>query len=286
MNINTKNQLRYSKSLGGGFSGTPNEVWGTIDYIDRNKPTVFFGMYDLRDYISLWRHKGKAWILWCGGDLNNLDRGFVLNDGKLRWISKLPFFKPLLIKLLKKAENWVENDWEADILYKHRIIAGICPSFLGDISKYRVSFKPGNKVYLSCSGGRYKQYGWDLIEEIADKVPEITFYLYGSNNWKTKHKNVILRGRISQKQMNKEVSKMQAGIRPLEFDGCSEVVVKSVLWGQHPISRINYPFVDNYKTKTELINLLKKLPKKKKPNLKARNWFLNNLNRYPWQNWK
>jgi len=262
-------QLRYSKSLGGGFSGTPHEVWRTIDYTDRTKPTCFFGMYDARDFLALWRHKGKAWILWCGGDLNNLDRGFILNDGKLRWISKLPFFRPLLIRLLKKAEHWVENEWEKSILTKFGIKCQVCPSFLGDVSKYKITYKykKNPHFWLSASEFRQKEYGWNLIEEMASYYPTVTFHLYGAS-WKTKHKNVIVHGRIPIKQMDRETSKMQGSIRYNEHDGFSEVTAKSILWGQYPATEIDYPFTN--------IRL------KKTPNIKGRNYYLKTLNRYPW----
>ena len=261
-------QCRTSKSLGGGFSGTPSEVWGTIDYMDRTKSTCFFGMYDLRDYIALWRHKGKAWILWAGGDLNNLDRGFMLNDGKLRWISKIPFFKPLLVKLLKKAEHWVENGWEEGVLSQFGIKCKICPSFLGDMNKY----KPPKKYkrysfWASASEGRQIEYGWDRIEEMAKKYKFYRFHLYGAS-WKTKQKNVIVHGRVPMDQMDRETRVMAGSIRPNIRDGFSEVTAKSLLWGQYPITEIKYPY-------TNIIG-------KKLPNIKGRNYYLETLNKYPW----
>lgn len=263
-----KVQLKQSKSLGGGFSGDAKNTWGCIDYTDRTKPTCFFGLYDARDYWALWRHKGKAWILWCGGDLNNLDRGFVLNDGKLRWISKLPFFRPLLIKLLKKAEHWVENGWERGVLKKYGIKSKICPSFLGDVNKYKVTYK-WRKVphfWLSASEGRQEEYGFGWVEEFASNF-DVVFHLYGAS-WETRHKNVIVHGRIPIEQMDKETSKMQGSLRLNEHDGFSEVTAKSILWGQYPATVIEYPFTN--------------IRPKKKPNTKARNYYLKTLNKYPW----
>ena len=40
-------QCRVAPSLGGGFAGTPNEVWGTRDYVEEEGPAVFFGLYGL-----------------------------------------------------------------------------------------------------------------------------------------------------------------------------------------------------------------------------------------------
>ena len=270
-------QCRWSPTLG-ELESTHQEIWGTDDYTDQERPTCFFGIYGLPDFYALWRHKGRKAILWCGSDIRNFDKGYWLDDkGEIKLLTT-----PLAKWISKYCESWVENQVEYDLLKEWGIESQICPSFLGKIDSFKVSFKQGNKVYLSCSGNDHLLYRWDLIEEIAGEIPEITFYLYGSNEWQTKHKNVIIRGRIDKNLMNKETSEMQAGLRPLEFEGASEIIVKSLLQGQHTISRIKYPFVDSYETKEELIKLLKELPNKKEPNLKAREWFFKNLNCYPW----
>lgn len=274
-------QCRIAPSLGSGFAGTPNEVWGTTDYVSDEAPTVFFGLYGIPDWYALWRHKGVKNILWAGSDIRHLLGGYWIDtSGSIR-------MRPQEIAkwINKNCDNWVENEVEAEALKKLGIETQVCPSFLGDVENYKISFKPGNKVYLSCSGDDFKLYKWDLIEKIASKIPEIDFYLYGSNNWKTTHKNVIIRGRLSQKEMDNEIINMQAGFRPLDFEGASEIIVKSALWGHHTISKIKYPFVDTYETEINLIELLKDLLNKKEPNLRVRNWFLQNLNNYPWNDY-
>lgn len=268
----------WSSTLG-SLEDTAENIWGTLRYDERkniNESVVFFGMYGLPSFLKFRQHKGDKHILWCGTDILHLKNGYWIDEiGEVK-VNPAPF-----CEYLNCFPNWVENDSEQRLLESLGIKSKICPSFLGDINKFEVSFKPGNKVYLSCSGNNFHQYGWDLVEEIAGRVP-IEFYLYGSNEWKTRHKNVIIRGRIDKEVMNKEISEMQAGLRPLEFDGASEIVIKSLLQGQHTISRIQYPFVDSYKTKKELIKLLTELPSKKVANLEARSWFVDNLNLYPW----
>ena len=278
MQKNTQWQCRWSPTLG-ELEATHQEIWGTSDYEDINAPTVFFGCYGLPDFMAIRQHKGRKAILWAGTDILHLRDGY--------WIDEVGNFKVEPIAFcdyLNTLENWVENEAEQNELKKLGIESKVCPSFLGDVNKFEVSFKWSDrpKVYLSCSGDEFKKYKWNLIEKIADKC-NVIFYLYGNKSeWKTRHKNVIIRGRINKEIMNEEVSEMQAGLRPLKFDGCSEVVVKSLLQGQHTISRIRYPFVDSYKTEKELINLLNNLKNKKKPNLRARNYFIKNLNNYPW----
>ena len=75
--------------------------------------------------------------------------------------------------------------------------------------------------------------------------------------------------------MNEEIQKMQGALRLTEFDGFSEIIAKSLLWGQWPISLIFYPNT----LRIESIGALKDL---KEPNIKGREWLLSVVNKYPW----
>lgn len=277
-------QARWAKSLG-KLEGTHQEAWGTSEYTDRTKPCVFFGLYDLRDYIALWRHKGKAYVLWAGGDLRNLKDGFCLNDGKLKLISGF-FGNEWLMPILKKAEHYVENERERVVLAKLGISSIVVPSFMGRISDYKVSFscKSPIDVYLSANEGRQVEYGFLTIEQKAKYYPDINFHLYGAS-WETKQPNVIVHGRVPKEQMNKEIIKMASGLRlNKKLDGFSEITAKSVLWGQWPIVLgVKYPAGimcanDEY----DLGRCFKKLREMKKPNFSGRDYYVKHLNKYPW----
>lgn len=275
-------KIRIAPSLG-ELERTFEEAWGVETYEpqkDFDKPTIFAGIYSIKDFMILHNHKGRKAIFFCGSDIRHFIAGYWLDEkGKIKINPK-----PLAKWINKNCESYVENSVECQALKNIGIKSKIVPSFIGDANKFKISYKQSNrpKVYASVSGDDFKLYKWDLIEKIASKVPDIDFYLYGSDKWKTKNKNVIIRGRIDKETMNKETSEMQAGLRLLDFEGCSEIVVKSALRGHHTISKIKYPFVDSYKTEKQLIELLKKLKCQKKPNINARNYFLKNLNRYEW----
>mgnify|MGYP001601776210 CR=1 FL=1 len=281
-----KIRCRISPTLGGGFDGTPSEVWGTIEYnpaTDQDKPCVFFGMYGNPDFYTLWRHKGKKWILWCGTDVTHFCNGYWLDyKGEIRLDPR-----SLAQWINKNCESWCENEVEQRALKAHGIDSQVCPSFLGNVKKYPITYKQSDmpKVYISVSGDNFEQYGWPLIEKIADKTPRVSYYLYGNKSeWKTKHKNVIIRGRISPEVMNEEIKLMQAGLRfTKEMDGASEIMVKSGLWGQWPIvyRAYSYPFVSSFAHEDELIHLLTSLRYRESPNTKFRDWLLTNLNKYP-----
>ena len=203
--------------------------------------------------------------------------------------------KPLADWINQNCENWVENEAEAMILKTYCGIekVNICPSFLGNIKDYKVEFVPGNKVYLSANEDRQLEYGWGIVNMIACLLPNIEFHLYGAS-WKQQPlKNVIVHGRIPKKQMNEEIKKMQCGLRLNKHDGFSEIIAKSVLWGQYPITYLYFPKITQYVKDNcgqpfclhglnNLVHLLKKISKIKKPNLEARNYYLQTINQFPW----
>ena len=171
-------QCRIASSLGGGFDGTPNKAWGTTDYKDDKKPTVFFGLYGLPDFYALWRHKGEKHILWCGSDIRHFVNGYWLEDGGAIKVDPKPFAE----WINKNCESWVENEVELQALAEIGIKAQVCPSFLGDISKFSISYQWSDKpkVYTSISGDDFELYGWNKINKLAYENPDIEFHLYGN----------------------------------------------------------------------------------------------------------
>ena len=291
---------RVAPSLG-ALESTHQKIWGTKEYnpiTDTSKPVVFFGLYGLPDFYALWRHKGPRYILWAGYDILHFRKGYWLdNEGEIRLE-----IRPLIEWIDKNCVSYVENEAEAWMLkypcYPEEgpsIRSKIVPSFLGDIKKYKVTFRPGNKVYLSANEGRQLEYGFGIVESIAHLVPDVEFHLYGAT-WETANENVFVHGRVPKEQMNREIQKMQCGLRLNKHDGFSEVTAKSVLWGQYPITYLYNPKIDQYtmdnkgipnteKSLGNLVGLLKEIPKKKQPNagiFSARNYYLKHLNRYPW----
>lgn len=278
-------QCRWAKSLG-ELEGTHYEAWGTTEYMSRKKAAVFFGLYDMRDYLALLRHKGLKYILWAGSDIKNLANNFCFNDGKLKWVNNL---FPLGTKWLKEYINqecisYVETQAEAQVLSILGIQAKeIIPSFLGRKENYKVSFKPSKTphVYTSCSGNRQEEYGFSLIEAMAPRFPSTTFHLYGAK-WITRQPNIIVHGRVSKEVMNEETKEMQGSLRLNSFDGFSEITAKSILWGQYPATVVKQRKITHILHIDDLGEWLYDLSKKRKPNIEARNYYLKTLNNYPW----
>lgn len=290
-------QVRVAPSLG-ALEGTPQEVWGATEYINKDEPVCFFGLYGLPDFYELWRHRGKKYILWAGSDVLQFRKGYWLEEGGE---INLGFQggrknKPWALAqwLNKYCENWVETEAEAWMLKDCGIKnIHIGQSFMGNVKDYAVMFKPGNKVYLSANEGRQEEYGWGIVAGIACALPEIEFHVYGAKWLWQPLKNVIVHGRVPKEKMNKEIQNMQCGLRLNKHDGFSEVTAKSVLWGQYPITYLHLPKITQYTSDdcgqpfclqglNSLVKELKKIPKKTKPNLEVREYYLKNLNQYPW----
>lgn len=250
------------------------------------KPTVFLGVYHEGDWLRVLLHRGPRLIFYCGGDILRLEK------------------KPLwqwLIKLVK-ADHVCENGVEQMALLKMGIYARIHPIlFFDDHNNYSLSYKHSNNphVWLTCHPGREREYGVELVEEIANEVPEVNFHIFGINKpfhepWfdpisgelmNLRHqfnKNVFYYGQIPSEKLDKMIRNYQCGLRTLEFDGCSHTVTKGVLLGQWPINRIPYPHTESYETKEELIKLLKNLKNKKTANIQGRKHWKKVVEEYPW----
>lgn len=279
---------RWSPTLG-ALEDTHQNVWDTKEYQpysltlggidlahnDREKPTVFFGIYGLPDFMALWGHKGKKYILWAGSDIQHFLRGYFLDpEGKIRihptqiapWIDSY-------------CESYVENEVEKAALASVGVRAKVVPSFLGKVTDYPLSYEHAEtpKLYTSVSGNNWELYGWDKIPELAILNPDIDFHLYGNTKEYpyAMSNNVIVHGRVPQAQMNEEIKEMQGALRLTEFDGFSEILAKSVLMGQWPVSVIEYPCI----LKLEEIGKLHGLVE---PNVAGREYYQKTLNRFPW----
>lgn len=271
-------KCRYAPSLG-ALEDTPENIWGTEEYeFDVEDPTVFFGLYGLPDFFTLWRHKGRKCILWAGTDIIHFQNGYWLDDkGSIKLTPA-----PLAAWINKNCESYVENEVEKVALEKLGIESVVIPSFLGNIEDFPLSYKPSEKIrlYTSVSGNNFKQYGWDKIYKLAQDNPTVEFHLYGNTisfpiPEGDLFSNIFVHGRVSKEQMNADIKEMTGALRLTEFDGFSEIIAKSLLWGQWPVSLIEYP----HTLKPENIDMLGLA---REENKKGREWILSVVNKYPW----
>lgn len=256
------------------FREKAEKAWGLERYEyprDKYFPVVFFGMYHIGDYWHFIRHAGKKIIVWAGSDILNL----------LRW--RIP------ARLFRNTECYCENQLEWAELRTLGIKSDIAPTFLEDINDFKISYKPRDKfhVYLSVKPGRENEYGLGLVNRIAPKLPEVVFHIFGEATscpaaWVAdKQIRIFYEGTISNKEFNENIKNYHCGLRTNEHDGFSEITAKSALMGQYPVTKIYYPYIDNFRDEEDLIHLLKKLSQNKKPNKDARIYYRQILNDLP-----
>lgn len=268
-------RIRVAPSL--GSLEEPFEVaWNIPLYnekTDRDFPTVFVGMYGLKDFYTLLRHRDIKWILWCGTDILHFDNGYWIDSKGEKRVDPQPFAK----WIQKNCYSYVENVVEQKLLKKWGIKSKVIPSFIGNIHKFDVHYTQSDKpkLYSSVSNNEFEKYGWYRIQEIADYHPNVEFHLYGNTLPFPESHNVIVHGRVPKEQMNSEIQEMQGAIRLVEFDGFSEIIAKSLLMAQWPVSIIPY----RYTLSIDQLHLYKELDL---PNIKGREYYQRKLNKYPW----
>ena len=226
---------------------------------DYNKSVVFFGMYRPSDYLKFLWHRGQKTVHWCGSDI--LQAGW-----HYRWMSKI------------KANHICENEIQHYIL---KLMLRPQPveikyTFLSNPDDFPISYRqsetPG--VFIHINKDAETESGFFTLERIAQRLPEIKFHIYGKVAQQNSFPNIYFHGFVPEKRFNREIRQYHSSLRLHEVDGFSEIIAKSVLMGQYPISKIRYPYIDTYKDEDELVELLQELKNKNEPNYKARNYYL------------
>ena len=276
-------KIRTSGSIISFKEGAENtfglKEWQGID--DPDQELLFFGLYHERDYDVFDCFKGKKSVLWAGTDITRL-----LEDYERKRVIKN-----------NPCDHYCENEIEAQELRSLGLNPIVIPSFLDNINKFPVSFNPpvqydGEtrieqfcKVWMCAHPDREDEYGVPSAKRMAELYPlDLQFHIYGVEKqaYDSNLPNVIYHGQVSKEQLNEEIKEYHCGFRPNFHDGFSEVIIKSILLGQYPISRIKYEHVWNYTSETQLKECFDKLLKIYKPNLEARTYWLKQINQYPW----
>jgi ubiquinone/menaquinone biosynthesis C-methylase UbiE len=238
--------------------------WG--GYTDK-EDVLFFGMYGDNDYELLRSMDNDKSIFWCGSDITQM----LHNSDRKR-----------IIKMYPEMKHYTETKEEAEELKQVSDNVEYAPSFLEPVESFFPCFKPSKtpNIYLSGHPNREEEYGFDLCREIAREHPEFIFHFYGVDG--INEHNVIYHGFVENEQFNKEIKEFQCGLRCNAHDGFSEIVIKSALLGQYPISFLPYEKVPQFRNKEELVFLLSKVREQTESNMEARNYWIARLNSYPW----
>ncbi len=273
------------------------QEWEGID--DPDQDLLFFGLFHDRDFEVFQNFKGQKSIFWCGGDILR-----VLQD----------YERQRILKINPATKHYCETQEEAEKLKSVGINPEVIPSYLGKM--LTISFEaPGFemkktpddmglvsvedtnietmktwKVWMCGHERRETEYGFDQAKQLAKLFSDVEFHFYGvRKEYEGKVvseldnlPNVFYHGQVSEEQLDEEIKHYHCGLRCNENDGVSEVVIKSILLGQYPISRLPYEGVWRYQMFADLVELINKLKQQRQPNYKTRNLWLFKLNFFPW----
>lgn len=271
------------------FKKRAEETWKLKEWDgirDMDQDLLFFGLYNDRDWVVFDNFKGNKFVFWAGSDITN-----VLRDYERRRI----------LKNHPNTKHYCENEVEAKELKNIGLEPEIVPSFLDNVDNYPVLYKQSDKpnIFMCLHPEREEEYGLGLVKKIASKVPDAIFHIYGVEDnssyfrsggiisgtnvkFDDEFPNIRYHGKVPEAQFNKEIQDYQCGLRINIHDGFSEVTAKSILLGQYPITRIPYEKISNYETEEQLIELINALKDKKEPNIEARSFYIEKLNKFPW----
>lgn len=247
------------------------KLWKGID--DSEQDLLFFGLFHDRDFEVFHNFKGKKSVFWCGGDILRL-----VEDYERRRV----------LKLDRNVKHYCETEEQGDKLREMGFNPTVIPSFLGNINNYSISFKKTDKwkIWICGHPKREIEYGFDTVIELAKVFPDIEFHLYGVDEDKSEisyeAKNIISHGLVSEEELDEDIKDYHCGLRTNRTDGVSEVIIKSILLGQYPISFLPYEGVWQYKEFGDLIMLIEKLKRQVEPNYETRSIWIKQLNQYPW----
>jgi hypothetical protein len=260
------------------FQNKIKRKFDLVDYYDRYKPAIFFGLYNYKDYHLIRNHKGKCILIWGGTDslmisewnimkLLDYDANILKFNTKMNiLIDKFKEFrdKNILLDIIKNINNVnisATYDIPTDIYnilirpnMKHISISSYIENDLDRINiksaRINLSFvdknkfnaiEKGNSVYIYTSKNNPNIYGEEIYKKVIEKMPEINFIVVCSNDYE----NVM-----------DAYKKCFIGLRLTKHDGNANTVQELGLCGIKCIHNSDYPNALQWKTIDDIIETI------------------------------
>ena len=197
---------------------------GFKPYLYPDKPALFLGTYNSDDVVQMLLHNGPGYVFWNGTDAlhlkNHPEWSKVLRD--------LPH--------VHAAHHQGLAD-EVHSILGHKV--EVSPTLFREPADFPVCFKRTEPVrfYMNTHAGRHEEYGVLAAMDIFGSIPgkDIELCVYGDRPPYTPPNNVHFMGRYPESIMDTQTSQMQGALRLNKHDGTSQIVIKSLLWGQWPV---------------------------------------------------
>lgn len=106
-------------------------------------------------------------------------------------------------------------------------------------------------------------YGLEYVKYVAEKYPELKFYIVANNNDILKLKNVEFLGRLSHEEMEKLYDKITILLRMPKHDGLSLMLMEALIKGKEIVYSYNFPYTRYATNKEEVKEEINKIIQKK-----------------------
>ena len=240
------NQLYISNNVA-FFENTLLAKYKLKQYCDRTKPAFFFGAYDNKDIDMIKKHKCTRIVIFTGGDIlltrKNIDRvKELVKLDNIYFISISSF----IVKNLNKLR----------IPYTFLPLNHVNSSFYKPVKK-------GNAIYIYTSIRYKEKYGYSFYKKVSTLFKDIRFILatnpidYDKANKDGLSTDGFITCRTKEELFN-IYKQCFLGFRFTEHDGCSNTVIELGLMGIKCIHNGCQPSAINYKTVTDIVNVVKR----------------------------
>lgn len=230
-------QLKTSSTIS-FFHETFKSKYNFEEYLDLNKPTIFFGLYSNSDRQSIIAHRGIKIVWFAGADATMFtDPSFL--EGAIV-IAESPWIKKDLDKFGVKYEQ--------------------VSLFMDDIYNWH-SEPLGDSLYWY--GAHNSKYGKKYLADVQRALPDLNII---TNDQKT----------VPRDQMSEVYKQCFACVRPVEHDGMSQTVAEAALMGRMSIWNMDTPFSLSFQGVEGIIERIKELRLGYNPKLvskRARGYF-------------
>lgn len=210
----------------------PMEAYGTVPYVDRDKPTVFWGAYDY-DLRAIEAHTGRAVIVWRGNDL--LENGHRLDLWRREGWTHIA------------TSRWHETElFRLHLPHERRNLPG------RDLSNFTYA-SAGPKIFYYSGDG--ETYGDEVFTEVQDALPEESFiHVLGWYN----HTRGQIRALMSESWL---------GLRLRSFDGPASTVLEMASMGRRSVFNGDTPGAIPWADAEEVVTIIKNAKREADPGL-------------------
>jgi len=201
--------------------------FGYQHYTDPTKPALFLGVYFDQDLRVFAAHTGKRYVFWNGYDVT--------------FLGKHPEYWHEFQIRTEHGTHRLELASELHgYMHETRPPIEISPTLFAPPKQYRqVKFRYQTplRYYMNSHIGRETEYGIPWAVEVFRDLQNHELHVFGDGNQPRSGAphNVVFHGHVSEDEMDRRTAGMHGALRLNSHDGTSQIVLKSILMGQHPI---------------------------------------------------